>query len=78
MSATNAPVAPLDSNRLLTDSAVCALFGISRTTLWIWRKTRGFPTTIIQGDHSNAVRYRVSEVRQWARQNGRANKVFEL
>ena len=66
------------ADRLLTDSVVCDLFGISRTTLWLWRKTRGFPETVIPGDRNHAIRYKVSDVKQWARSNGYWTKVSEL
>ena len=35
---------PNETNETLTHDEVCELLGVSRTTLWTWRKERNFPT----------------------------------
>ena len=48
---------------LLTQAQVLALLGVSRPTLWAWRREGHFPEAVRIGP--NSIRWRESDVRAW-------------
>lgn len=48
---------------LLTQAEVLALLGVSRPTLWAWRRDGRFPGAVRIGP--NSIRWRESDVRAW-------------
>lgn len=54
---------------LLTGPEIQILFGVTRQTVWNWRKQRGFPYKIIRGLRRDDVRYRWKDVVKWAEEN---------
>lgn len=52
------------SDRWIDARTLCGLLGVSRTTLWRWRRERlGFPQPVRLGP--NSVRYSMSVVESW-------------
>ena len=48
---------------LLTQAHVLALLGVSRPTLWAWRREGRFPEALRIGP--NSIRWRESDIRAW-------------
>ena len=56
---------------LLTVTALCKAFGVTRVTIWNWR-CRGFdslPCISIPGDKRSAIRFKREDVIAWAKRN---------
>lgn len=60
----------------VTEKYVLALFQISKPLLFVWRKIYGFPYAEIPGDDRPAIRFRLDEVRAWAKARNR--KMFKV
>jgi len=57
-------------NSLWTSDDVCAYFGVTPMTVYLWRQNRGLPALVFPGNARNAVRFVPDEVRAWAAKMG--------
>lgn len=58
------------NGQLLSTPEVATRFAVTRQTLFAWRRERGLPCVMIPGHKRDAVRYKLSELRKWARAHG--------
>ena len=65
-----ADAAGLPASGFMRTNAVLEFFGISRPTLYVWRKKHGFPTPVQLGP--NTVGYPVGYIRAWLESRERA------
>lgn len=56
---------------LVTTARLVQLFGKSELTVREWMFNHGLPYVVVPGDERDSIRFRLAEVRKWARDNGK-------
>ena len=54
--------------KLMTHQEVCAMLGVSRQTLWTWRKERDFPTAMWDM-RTRSLKFDRAQVKEWRDKN---------
>lgn len=64
-SPTSTPSSPPPASMYWSSSYLRARYGISRTTLYRWINTSGFPAPAISGEHGSQSRWHADDVLAW-------------
>jgi hypothetical protein len=58
-------------SNMWTDADIVRVFNVTANTVIVWRRERGLPFKVIQGDQRPMIRYVPSEVIRWGKRNGK-------
>ena len=56
-------------SELWTVNDICARYGVTKMTVFLWRRDRGLPAVVIEGEKRPSIRFVPDDVKAWARAN---------